>query len=164
MSKILAIDPGTNEGAYVVWEANSHTLLEKGILPNKELLNFLRKQAHANDVFCEMIQSYGMAVGQEVFDTCVWVGQAQEVTETRGLRFHKIFRKNVKLHHCLSNRATDANVSQVLRDKYGVPGTKKNPGPLFGVVSHIWSALAIATYVGESACPRTVIPPAPQPA
>jgi len=40
-------------------------------------------------------------------------------------------------------------VNQVLRDRFGEKGTKKNPGKLFGVHDHIWSALALAVYSAD---------------
>jgi hypothetical protein len=41
-------------------------------------------------------------------------------------------------------RAKDQNIRQALIDRLGPPGTKKNPGPTYGVTSHMWSALAVA--------------------
>jgi hypothetical protein len=57
-----------------------------------------------------------------------------------------VYRNAVKLHICGTPRAKDPNIRQALIDKYGAPGTKKNPGPTYGVSSHLWSALAIADY------------------
>jgi hypothetical protein len=48
-------------------------------------------------------------------------------------------------------RAKDPNVRQALLDKIGPVGTKKNPGPLYGVSGHGWSALAVAVYASECA-------------
>ncbi|WP_230687708.1 hypothetical protein, partial [Streptococcus pneumoniae] len=52
----------------------------------------------------------------------------------------------VKIWLCGTMRAKDANIAQALRDKHGEVGTKKNPGKLYGIKSHLWSALAIADY------------------
>lgn len=57
-------------------------------------------------------------------------------------------RRAVKLHLCGSMRAKDGNIRQALVDRFGgqaqAVGTKKAPGPLFGLSSHRWSALAVA--------------------
>jgi len=47
-------------------------------------------------------------------------------------------------------KAKDANIRQALIDKLGPVGTKKSPGPLWGVKSHIWSALAVAVTALET--------------
>jgi hypothetical protein len=43
-------------------------------------------------------------------------------------------------------RAKDANIRQALIDKLGAVGTKKAPGPLYGISGHLWAALAVADY------------------
>jgi len=58
----------------------------------------------------------------------------------------RYFRKDIKLHLCGTNKAKDANVRQALIDCLGPPGTKKSPGPTYGIKSHLWAALALAVY------------------
>jgi hypothetical protein len=94
----------------------------------------------------EMIACYGMPVGAEVFETCIWIGR---FIERWGSHAFYIYRKDVKLHLCGQARAKDANVRQALIDRYGSSqkkaiGTKKAPGPLYGISSHVWSALGVA--------------------
>jgi hypothetical protein len=96
----------------------------------------------------EMVASYGMPVGREVFETCVWIGRFQESWRD-GLRrvpedVRLIYRRDVKLHLCGNSRAKDANIRQALIDKLGPVGTKAAPGPLYGVKSHAWAAVAVA--------------------
>jgi len=96
-----------------------------------------------------------MPVGIETFETCYWIGAMCH--EYNGKR---IYRSTVKHHLCGSSKAKDANVRQALIDRFGpgrelAIGTKKNPGPLYGISSHCWAALALAvTYqdLGEAAC------------
>jgi hypothetical protein len=57
-----------------------------------------------------------------------------------------VYRRDVKLHLCHSPRAKDANVRQALIDRLGPQGTKKNPGPTYGMKSHLWAALAVGVY------------------
>ena len=65
---------------------------------------------------------------------------------------------------CKNNRAKDKNIRQALIDRFGpgkaAIGTKKAPGPLYGLKSHLWSALAVAVVAadaleGEAAKERT---------
>jgi hypothetical protein len=53
-------------------------------------------------------------------------------------------RRDVKLTLCGSARAKDTNIRQALIDALGEVGTKKNPGPLYGVSGHYWAALGVA--------------------
>jgi len=95
----------------------------------------------------ECIASYGMAVGKDVFETCIWIGRLIQAYEYPEL-VRRIYRKDVKLHLCGSPRAKDQNIRQALIDMFGgkekAIGRKATPGPLHGVKSHAWSALAVA--------------------
>jgi hypothetical protein len=100
----------------------------------------------------EQIAGMGMAVGQEVFETCVWSGRFWQAMEERGMQVARLPRREVKLHLCGSCRAKDANVRQALIDRYGgkekAIGNKANPGPLRGISADVWAALAVGvTYL-----------------
>lgn len=147
---VLAIDPGTTESAVVRWRSEEKLILHAGIEPNELILSQLSQSGHvlSPDVAAiEMVACYGMAVGKEVFETCVWIGRFYEHMNPSP---RLIYRRDVKMHHCQSARAKDANVRQALIDKYGPPGTKKNPGATYGLKSHLWQAFAIATYISET--------------
>jgi hypothetical protein len=81
-----------------------------------------------------------MAVGQEVFRTVFQIGRMQQQLGPVRL----IPRRDVKLTLCGSARAKDTNIRQALIDAIGEVGTKKNPGPLYGVAGHYWAALGVA--------------------
>lgn len=141
---ILAIDPGPKESAFLVLagEGRGAYFEEFGKLSNARLLGILRSGVFPADVVIEMIASYGMAVGETVFETCLFIGQLVEASRTRT---YLVRRKEVVLHLCLSPRAKDSNVRAALIDRYGGPGTSKRPGLTYGIAKDTWSALAIAT-------------------
>ena len=151
-TKILAIDPGNEKSAYVLWNADSEELWEMGIEENEKLVSMLSSLRVGSDVLAvEMIASYGMPVGATVFETCLWVGRFIERWEDD---YALVYRKDVKLHLCHTSKAKDANIRQALIDRYGEPGTKKEPGKLYGVKKDIWAALAVAVYAGDKTIQR----------
>jgi hypothetical protein len=153
MSYVLAIDPGTDQSAYVYWSHSSKTILGHDILPNEQLLRmFLNRHwrlwdSWDNHLAIEMIASYGMPVGREVFETCLWIGRFMQASGSPNPGLY--YRKDVKLHLCGSPRAKDGKVRQALIDLVGPQGTKKAPGPTYGIKSHTWAALAVAVYAGH---------------
>lgn len=137
---LLAIDPGTTESGWVRFDGVN--ALSCGTTANHALLEMIA--ANSCDVLAvEMIASYGMAVGREVFETCRWIGRFQQVWRAPADVLF-VYRNEVKLHLCHSARAKDANIRQALIDRLGAPGTKKNPGPTYAVSGHVWAALAVA--------------------
>lgn len=98
----------------------------------------------------EMIASQGMSVGQETFDTAMWVGRYVEAWDSCCFDSILVYRREIKLHLCGSSRAKDANVRQALIDRFGgkdkAIGKKSSPGPLYGVSKHAWAALAVAVF------------------
>lgn len=140
--RILSIDPGTDESGWVILDGAK--IICSGVKSNDEML---RQVMHSSGtlVDCmaiEMIASYGMAVGREVFETCVWVGRFQQAWRSPD-DVKLIYRRDVKLHLCGTTKAKDANVRQALIDLLGPQGKKSTPGPTYGVKSHAWAALGV---------------------
>lgn len=158
---ILAIDPGTTHSAYVVYGTafeQKDAVLKKGIVENNALADMLRPggllmcDGFMRTLYIEMVASYGMAVGKTVFETCVWTGRFIEAFNGP---FEYIYRKDVKMHLCGQTRAKDSNIRQAIMDRYGSErsiaiGTKKAPGPLYGVSKDIWAALGVAITASET--------------
>jgi len=139
---ILAIDPGTDQSGYVLF--CDGRVVDSGVLPNPEMLAMLADlPLDSTTIAIEMIASYGMPVGREVFETCVWIGRFVQVSPKPD-SVKLIYRRDVKLHLCGTTKAKDANVWQAVCDKLGAPGTKKEPGATYGVKSHARQALAVA--------------------
>lgn len=148
MKSLLAIDPGTTESAIVVWDGD--TVLYKGKVPNAELIKIISNQPESEHVACEHFQCFGMAVGKEVFETAYLIGRLQQICLDRKVNWIRVFRSEVKMHHCHSMRATDSNIRTALCDRFGLPGKKKTPGLTYGISGDIWSAFAIATMVFDN--------------
>lgn len=144
---ILAIDPGSTESAYVLLE-DGYKIVEFGKVNNEKMLAIVATYNCMNTVVIEMIASYGMPVGAEVFETCVWIGR---FVQAANCKVERLYRKEVKLHLCNSVKAKDSNIIQALKDRFGDKGTTKNKGPLYGIKSDIWQALAVGiTYLDRS--------------
>jgi hypothetical protein len=145
---ILAIDPGNVESAYVLWDSLNEVIVEKGKLQNEALRAvILTLKQNVEHCWVEMIQAYGMPVGIEVFDTCVWIGRFMEVFGAQNVT--RVPRKMVVHYHTGATRAKDGNVRQSLIDRYGCPGTKKHQGKLYGVSKDVWQALALAVFAAD---------------
>jgi hypothetical protein len=144
---ILAIDPGPEQSAYVLWDGAA--IHEHGKEPNSSVLSYVigsRMLLGEPRLAIEKIASYGMAVGAEVFETCVWSGRFMQAFGAD--KCDRITRGEVKMHLCGSMRAKDANIRQALIDRFGgkerAIGKKAAPGPLFGISGDVWAALAVA--------------------
>lgn len=146
--KLLAIDPGNSLSAYVILDTETRHLDRKGKVPNETMRGILKSPVVTFDaVVIEQIAAMGMAVGAEVFETCVWSGRFIERAVERQVPWHRLKRNEIKIHLCGSMRAKDPNIRQALIDRFGgsaAIGKKKTPGPLFGVSNDVWSALAVA--------------------
>ena len=169
MAKVLAIDPGNEESAYVEYDSSNGKVMQKMKLSNKKLLEYIESFRWANwTMAIEMPACYGMAVGQTVFDTCRWVGIFQHAFHApAGSPAFLVYRKSqnkehgidsVTMHLCKSTRAKDTNVRRAILDRYPATGggatpqvgTKGKPGPLYGVSKDVWSALAVAITFAET--------------
>ena len=80
-------------------------------------------------VVIEQVESYGMAVGREVFETVRWAGRFEEAAHPVPVAL--LPRRTVKLHLCGSPRANDGNVRMALLDRFGgrelAVGRKSSP-------------------------------------
>lgn len=145
--RIFAIDPGPVESAFVIWDGSR--ILDKGKVPSERLLPLLGVHSLECKFVCEMIACYGMAVGAEVFETCVWIGRYLEKLQGN---MERIKRLECKMHLCHSARANDANIRQALIDRFGAPGKKANPGVTFGLSGDMWAAFAVAVTYYDKHC------------
>ncbi len=141
--RILAIDPGSTESAFCIWDGTR--LIDFDKFPNAELLKRIQDEFRSETDKCviEMIGHYGkgMPAGKTVFDTCVWIGRFGE--RYCWGRVDVILRATVKAHLCGSAKAKDGNVRQSLIDRFGAPGTKKQRGMTYGMSGDCWQAFSV---------------------
>jgi len=156
--KILAIDPGNTESGYALIDVTTRRPLDVGKISNIDLRDRIDSGellVGVDRVSIEMVASYGMAVGKEVFETCVWIGRFLELFKIRYRPTDLVYRRDVKLHHCHSAKAKDANITQALIDRFasGQPnrgkGTKAAPGWFYGFHHDVWQAYALAVLTAD---------------
>lgn len=173
---VIGIDPGPKETAIALWDPNDQKVVALVEVPSEqvnatlvELINMSRDRIDPFVVVgIEQVRSYGMAVGAEVFDTVHWSGRFHqflydhfpELNEEQ--RVFLIPRGHVKMHLCNSMRAKDTNINQVIADRFGgkdkCKGTKKEPGPLFGIKGDMWAALGVALTLGDNLSDDKYVP------
>ena len=160
--RVLAIDPGPVESAYAFIDLTDRQPIEVAKIGNHGLLDMLDDNEFnlsftSDHGAIEMVASYGMAVGREVFETCVWIGRFQQAAE---IGMELTYRRDVKMHHCHSATAGDSNITQALIDRFasGEPnrgkGTKAAPGWFYGFKADIWQAYALAVLVADRLDPE----------
>jgi len=142
-SAILAIDPGPHISGYVEYDCVSQKPTTSGLMPNPKLRKLLKKSKLPAMVY-EKLQGMGMMPSKETFTTCEEVGRMMECFQGEII---PVTRHEVKLLICGTMRAKDANIRAAIIDMYGGKedgiGNKKSQGPLYGVKSHAWQALAL---------------------
>lgn len=147
--RILAIDPGSEKSAYVLFDEGQ--IRDFGILLNKDMLRYIQ-EVYGCRLAIEMIACYGMPVGKTVFETCVWIGRFVQEFDRSEKLFDFVYRREVKMYLCNSMKAKDSNIRQAILDLYPptgggkIPqiGTKTQPGPLYGISKDVWAALGVA--------------------
>lgn len=148
--RILAIDPGNVQSAYVLME--DRTPVEFGKTNNDEVLQVIHREAkELNFCIIEMVASYGKPVGKDVFETCVWIGRFAEASLWQKCKVDYIYRMEEKVNLCHDSKVKDANIRQALIDRFAGfdfkngKGTKKKPDFFYGFAKDVWAAYAIGT-------------------
>lgn len=139
--RVFAIDPGTSQSGWVLLEDGK--VVDSGVHQNHEVLGWVRAGQGADLLCIEMMQARGMPTSNDEFKTLVWIGRYQQAwADPEAVQL--VLRKDVKMHLCGNMKAKDPNIRQALLDLIGPQGTKKAPGPTYGVASHAWAALGVA--------------------
>ena len=144
--KVLGIDPGTTQSAYVVWDGQQ--IFIKDIIANDLLIEILSGWgSEPIPMIIEQIRCYGMPIGQTTLDTVFWSGRFWEAW--KGDKF-LMPRLEVKKHLCHNGAAKDSNITQALVDRFAYgernkgKGTKADPKFFYGFRKDIWQSFALA--------------------
>jgi Holliday junction resolvasome RuvABC endonuclease subunit len=113
---ILAIDPGNIESAYVLMDEH-YKPIQFGKTGNENMLEII-EETMPDIVVIEMVASYGMAVGESVFETVFWIGRFYEASIREWIKCARVYRKDVKMNLCGQTRAKDSNIRQALIDRF----------------------------------------------
>lgn len=176
VTRILAIDPGDVWTGWVLLQ-DGETVLDAGVTNERDLLLPLarltgqrcwwepRGKAFAArvpiDVDLVVIENieprFGQTQGWEVFNTARFVGRMEEAFRPLPVRLLTrsgvlgalgiVTRRKKKTDPKVN---ADSAVRALLIDRWGT-GSEKKGGPLYGVTSHAWQALAVAVVAAESA-------------
>lgn len=141
---ILGIDPGSEETAYALIN-DFADVLKANKVPNKDFRAMLRLMPYKVHVVIESIQSYGMTVGKEVFQTCYEIGRILEICERNHLPVSLYPRPEYAKAICGVQKVNDAVLRQSLLLRFG--GDRKGePLHLLKGNSDKRSAFAVAAY------------------
>jgi hypothetical protein len=159
---LVAIDPGPVETAVVVLDGFGRVSC-KFKIENRGVLAWLGER-HACKAEGEYIIEYPAPRGQPMYsqlvDTIFWIGRFTEALarSAQESSIHFMDRKDVKMHLCNRSSANDAQIRAALISKYSGKvvgasvdpiGSKAKPGPLYGIKSDLWAALAVAVTFRE---------------
>ena len=147
---VLAIDPGNKESAYCIIRKSDYRPIAFEKCENKFIPGVISGCSNNVKVAIEMVASYGMPVGREVFETCVWIGRFMERALSSGKEVVQyVYREEEKLNICKTKKANDSSIRKALIDRFAEhdlkngKGTKGNPDWFYGFKADIWQAYAV---------------------
>lgn len=159
MTAVCAIDPGSEHSGYVILDAGDERVAETGNLANGELLEWIGRLApdELDAIVLEWTAPRGMLGSAQLFETLYWTGRFYQAAVAAGVPVHRLERVQAKMYLVGQRNAKDPQIRAALIDRFGgvggkaaAVGTKRDPGPLYGVATHAWAALAIAvTFADE---------------
>ncbi len=169
---ILAIDPGTRTSGVCLYESDSRRVVwSSKALDNMHALALCRSNAldfaavvmdltptlkgwrGPYTIAVERVQAQGIA-GNDVMLTCEWSARFVEAADSVGHATRWHYRREVCRHLDVVGANKDAQVRARCIELHGgdrkaAQGTKKEPGPLYGVAGHAWQALGLALLVAD---------------
>ena len=141
---IIGVDPGPTESAYCL-VTPAYEVFQAGKIHNAQMVAMIKQPPTDLVAVIEGIQSYGMAVGREVFDTCYQVGRLLQVCDDNDIPSHIYNRPEYSRAICGGGIVTDAVLRRALLLRFGAD-TKGGPLHLLKGNSDKRSAYAIAVY------------------
>lgn len=162
--EVHAVDPGPVNSAWAHIESPSsgvYKLVDFGFMDSKVLRDQLVTLAgntypRSKILAIEDIVFYQMTAGAAVFETCVWIGRFMEAWGDDST-IARIPRPDCAQRLVGQRSAKDSQMVAATYARFGAKslteakGTKKFPGPLYGVTEHVWSAIAVGlTYIEKA--------------
>ncbi len=139
--KVLGIDPGSSESAWVVYSSSPPKVHEHDYCPNEALLRMLRclDRGSYDGVAVEWIQSQGRKrVGNSTFNTAAWAGRFLEAAHP--VPACPVNRRRVIGHFC-GSFGGDQQIREALMAR---------ELDTDGITGHVWQALACAICFTEA--------------
>jgi len=141
--RILGVDPGQKKSGWCSISAGEDCLQEIsfGHDWNAEVIEILNK-FQPEVVGYEWVQSYGRAVGEDVFRTAYMCGR---VRQAHNSCFCEPTRPEVIKHFTGRSNLPKPEVRKVLKERF-----EGNTDAIKGITNHAWDALAVCVYVLET--------------
>lgn len=147
MSSIIGIDPGASKSGWVWWDGKE--ILDKGINENEDIIEILKHKWNTMrepiTLAIESMVSIPGGAGKSIVQTIEWADRFYQAWP--GER-EKVPVGNVRLALCGTMCSDSADVRRVLIQRFGEPGTAKNPNPIMyglkGSGYHLIRAFAMA--------------------
>jgi hypothetical protein len=163
---LLAIDTGPETCGVVLLDVDEfppRVIYHKADMQIVFLLDTIRGPKGIREfehVAAERFASQRKPLGNESIYTIEVYGRIWQQCLASGVPFSGIYRREVKQELGMMATANDAQVNEALRYTYPATGggktpqkgTKKQPGPLYGLKDHAWPALG----VGVAWCLRRI--------
>ena len=151
---VYGIDPGLSASGFVTLDtAGRRVLFALADDPHESVRKSLAAVREIPDqalVAIEQLQFYGAGMGADTITTAEETGRYLEALGRPAIR---LSRPTIKAWLTGKANTKDAHVRAALLDRFGgeraAKGAKAAPGPLFGVSSHAWAALAVAVVAAE---------------
>lgn len=157
---VLGLDPGPTNCGAVIYDTEAREVLEshKSITTSAALalIYEVSSQFALDLVAIERMQSYGIA-GSSLLRTAEVGGMLHHCASAMSCDVVWLYRREVLRGLDVTGKGNrDSLVRQRLIEIHGgdrasAVGTKAKPGPLYGVSSHAWAALAVAVVAGMEA-------------
>lgn len=150
---VYGIDPGLSASGLAVLDSKERRVtVSDARVSHAEARRHLFLIAGSDQVVVaiEQLQFYGAGMGADTITTAEETGRYLEALGRPAIR---LSRPTIKAWLTGKANTKDAHVRAALLDRFGgeraAKGSKAAPGPLFGVSSHAWAALAVAVVAAE---------------
>lgn len=143
----IGIDPGTTHSGYAVVDENYNIVKSDKVINEGEnsIISLLTDAKSTDIILIESIQSYGMSVGREIFETCFWIGEFRRFAKDRGMGYYLYPRPEYTRAVCGVGKVNDSVLWQSLKLRFG--GDRKGePMHLLKGDSDKRSAFALCAY------------------